>query len=245
MYTYLPDGLPARDAPIVFVMHGTSRTAENYRNVWIEHAGRYRFMVVAPRFDRERWGRGAYTYASVVTREGGTRDRALWSFSVIEHLFDAIKARTGNAAARYRIYGHSEGGQFVHRLVLLLPDARYERAVAANAGWYTMPRFDVAFPYGLKGSPATAASLSKSLARELVILLGERDNDPEHHQLRRTPRALAQGANRVERGEDFFATARARAAELHAPFGWTLEYVPGAGHSNAQMAGAAAALLMQ
>ena len=146
VYTYLPENVAAADAKIVFVMHGTSRNADRYRDTWIPYAEAYGFLVISPLFDREPWGPGGYTYRSVVTGAGELRERRLWSFSVIEHLFDAIRTATGNRSERYYLYGHSEGGQFVHRLVLLLPEARYARAVAANSGWYTMPDPAVDFP---------------------------------------------------------------------------------------------------
>jgi hypothetical protein len=133
----------------------------------------------------------------------------------------------------------------VHRLVLLLPEARYARAVAANPGWYTMPTFDVRFPDGLGGSPATEGSLKNSLRREFVLLLGDRDTDPNHKALRRTPQAMAQGAFRLERGQNFFKEGANRATELNSAFGWRLEVVHGAGHSNGQMSGPAAAVLME
>lgn len=245
VYTYLPKGLESGAARIVFVMHGVSRNADGYRDVWIEHADRYGFLVVAPLFDREQWGRGAYSYSSVVTREGKTQDASLWSYSVIEHLFDAIKEATGNRSPSYFLYGHSEGGQFVQRLALFLPDARYARAVSANPGWYTMPAFDIRFPYGLKGSPATEASLRKSLGRDFVLMLGDRDTDPRHAQLRRTPEAMAQGSNRFERGRSYFKEAGSRATELKSAFGWRLKVVAGAAHENGRMSGPAAAVLME
>jgi pimeloyl-ACP methyl ester carboxylesterase len=245
VYTYLPKGIDAGAATVVFVMHGVSKNASGYRDAWIPHADKHRFMVVAPRFDPENWGRGEYSYASAVSRDGRIQDPPLWSFSVIEHLFDAIKEATGNRSPRYFIYGHSEGGQFVHRLVLLLPEARYVRAVAANPGWYTMPRMDIKFPYGLGGSPATEGSLKKSLGRDFVLLLGDRDIDPNGKTLRRTPQAMAQGAYRFERGQNFFKEAANRATELASAFGWRLELVPGATHSNGQMSGPAAAVLMR
>src|SRR5689334_13412639 len=176
VYTYLPKGLPAQSARIVFVMHGFSKDATGARDIWIEHADRYGLLVIAPLFDREQWGRGGYSYASLFAPGGKVQDASLWSFSVIEHLFDAIKAATGNSSPRYWLYGHSEGGQFVHRLVMLLPEARYARAVGANAGWYMMPALDIRYPYGLAGSPATRDSLAKSLSRDFVILLGELDS---------------------------------------------------------------------
>jgi pimeloyl-ACP methyl ester carboxylesterase len=244
VYTYLPKGIDARAATVVFVMHGVSKNASGYRDAWIPHADQHRFMVLAPRFDAENWGRGAYSYASAVSRDGRIQDPPLWSYSVIEHLFDAIKDATGNQSGSYVIYGHSEGGQFVHRLVLLLPEARYARAVAANPGWYTMPRFDIKFPYGLGGSPATEGSLTQSLGRDFVLLLGDRDTDPNHKDLRSTPQAMAQGAFRFERGQNFFREARNRATELGSSFGWRLEIVHGAAHENTKMSASAAAVLM-
>jgi predicted esterase len=245
VYTYLPKELPARSARIVFVMHGVGKNARGYRDAWIAPADRYGLLVVAPRFDQKQWSGGAYSYSSITAPDGKLRDASLWSFSVIEHLFDAVRAATGNPAERYFIYGHSEGGQFVHRLVLLLPDARYARAIVANAGWYMMPAFDTRYPYGLGNAPVTRESLAKSLGRDVVIMLGELDRDSNHPQLRRTPQAMAQGANRHERGEAFFKEARGRAAELGVPFGWHIQGVPGAGHENSKMSRPAAAALME
>ena len=243
VYTYLPQGLKPSDVPIVFVMHGHSKNAEGYRNTWIKLADKFGFMVVAPLFDSQQWGGGTYSYASVANKTSGLRDESLWSYTVIEHLFDAIKNATGNTRPRYFIYGHSEGGQFVHRLVLLLPNAHYEKAVAANPGWYTMPRFDIKYPYGLKDSPATVKSLKKSLGRKLVLMLGDKDTDPNHKQLRKTVQAMAQGFNRFERGQKFFADAKRQAAELQTSFGWQLEVVHGAAHQNSKMSKAAAEFL--
>lgn len=244
VYTYVPSGLTPQTAPIVFVLHGVGKNARGYRDTWMPHADKHGFMVVAPLFDREQWGRGTYSYASITGRDGKPQDPSLWSFNVIEHLFDAIKAATGNANPRYFIYGHSEGGQFVHRLVLLLPEARYARAVAANPGWYTRPTLTIGYPYGLRGAPVTEATLKKSLDREFVLMLGELDVDPNRSDLRRTPEAMAQGRHRFERGQNFIKEAQARAAELGASLRWRVVHVPDAAHENSKMAGAAAATLM-
>jgi pimeloyl-ACP methyl ester carboxylesterase len=245
VYTYLPEGLKPDTVPIVFVMHGHGDNAKGYRDTWIEYANKYGFMVVAPLFDPQQWPGGEYSYASVVGKDGKHHDASKWSFSVIEHLFDAIKEATGNQSARYFIYGHSEGGQFVHRLVLLLPDARYAVAVAANPGWYTMPSFESKFPYGLGGSGADKESLKKSLGRQFVLMLGDRDTDPNHKELRKTPKAMAEGATRLERGQNFFKEAGERARELDCTFGWQVHIVHGAAHENSKMSGPAAAALME
>jgi len=52
VYTYLPKGLPPGAARIVFVMHGHGKNAQGYRDTWVEHAEKYRFMV--PGFDSHR-----------------------------------------------------------------------------------------------------------------------------------------------------------------------------------------------
>ena len=57
----------------------------------------------------------------------------------------------------YALYGHSAGGQFVHRYVAFADAPRMESAVAANSGWYTMPD-DGAFPYGWGGDIAGLVS---------------------------------------------------------------------------------------
>jgi len=244
IYTYLPKDADASKASIVFVLHGHHRAAREYRDNWSAHADKYGFMVLAPLFDTDQWGEGQYSYASVVGRDGTLRDASLWSYSVVEHIFDAVKAATGNASSRYFLYGFSEGGQFVHRLVLLLPEARYARAVAGTPGWYTMPRFDVRFPYGLGASPATEASLKRTLERDFVLMLGDRDIDRNDPELRKTKQALAQGANRFERGRAFYKEAEDRAAEWKIPLGWRLQVVPGVAHEPARMSAPAAAVLM-
>ena len=129
--------------------------------------------------------------------------------------------------------------------MLFLPDARYARAVAANPGWYTMPRFDIKFPYGLGGSPATEESLKKSLIRELILMLGDQDTDPNHKELRKTPEAMAQGVHHFEHGQNFLKEAGNRATELKCAFGWQVQVVPGAAHENSKMSRVAAATLME
>jgi hypothetical protein len=245
VYTYLPKGLKPADARIVFVMHGHGKNAKGYRDTWITLADKYKFMVIVPLFDPEQWKGSAYSYGSIMSKEGKIQNQSLWSFSVVEHLFDTIKAATGNRSPDYFIYGHSEGGQFVHRFVLFLPNARFAKAVAANPGWYTMPKFDIKFPYGLHGSPATKSSLRKSLGRDFVLLLGDMDIDPNHKDLRKTPQAMAQGKHRFERGKNYMKEAKKRAMELNCNLGWQSQVVPGASHQNSRMSRAAAIVMFE
>lgn len=243
VWYYQPLRLPT-NAPIVFVMHGVKRDADNYRDTWMFAAERFGFLLLCPKFSKRSYPRAAYQLGNLVAGEGEPLPRNEWSFNAIERLFDFVKEKTGNTSERYHIYGHSAGGQFVHRLALFVPEARYATAIAANAGWYTMPTFGSdEFPYGLKGSVSTPEELKRAFGRRLVVLLGEKDTDADDPHLRRSSAANKQGRNRFERGHAFYATARDEAARLGAPLNWTLDTVPEAAHLQQQMMPAAAEAL--
>jgi len=236
----------APDRPVVFVMHGVQRNADEYRDQWHELAMEHDFLLVVPEFsDGDFPESEAYNLGNVFDGEGNRRPESAWSFSSIERIFDEVCNRFGMTAKTYALYGHSAGAQFVHRFLFHVPGARVTRAVAANAGWYTMPDFDVAYPYGLQGSAVTGEMLWKALQLPLTVLLGEEDTDPEHESLRRTPEALAQGLHRFARGQAFYAAAQAAARRTGVPFNWQLATVPGADHDNRLMAPAAVPYLLE
>jgi dienelactone hydrolase len=243
VWYYQPLRLPV-DAPIVFVMHGVKRDADHYRDTWMRAAERMGFVLICPRFARADYPRGAYQLGNLVNDAGEPLPQNTWTFNAIERLFDFVKDATGNASERYYIYGHSAGGQFVHRLALFVPEARYAAAVTANAGWYTMPTFDGdEFPYGLEDSMITPDELKRAFGRRLVVLLGERDTNAGDPHLRRTSAARRQGKNRFERGHAFYATAKTEAARLGVELNWVLHTVPEAAHLQQQMMPAAAVAL--
>lgn len=235
VWHYAPAGLRA-DAPVLIVMHGVGRNGEDYLNDWVPAAEAKRFLLVVPEFSKADFpGEQGYIYGNTVDEAGRARPRAEWSFAMIEPVFDAVRARLGNTSATYRLYGHSAGAQFVQRFLYFIPEARVSRAVAANAGWYMLPDLDTAFPYGLKGTPVTAAARDAALARPLTILLGEADTDAQHRSLRHTPEADAQGPHRFARGQSFFRLARDLATRSTRPFHWSLATAPGVAHSNRDM----------
>ena len=239
-----PVGL-APDRPVVIVMHGTRRNADDYRDQWHELALEHEFLLVVPEFsDRDFPGPEAYNQGNLYDSNGEPRPRALWSFSALEPLFDDIRRRFRMNTDRYSLYGHSAGSQFVHRFLFHVPEARIGMAVTANAGWYMMPDFKVVMPYGLGGSPVTPGMLSAAMALPVTVLLGDRDTDPGHSSLRRTPEAIAQGPHRFARGERFYQMARDWSVEAGTEFNWNLEYVAGADHNNVLMAPAAVRFLL-
>lgn len=240
VYTYRPRQCDSA-CPMVFVLHGKSRDASNYRDHWELAADRYGFLVVAPEFSEKSWpGSAAYNLGDVADNANPEK----WSYSVIEHLFDEMR----DGQKDYRIFGHSAGAQFVHRFMMLRPDNRASVAIVANAGWYAMPewrkdRKAPDWPYSLVGSPAGERELRAALAKRVVVVLGEGDTSTTDKDLRKTEEAMRQGTNRLERGESFFAAATAAARDLGVKFAWELSYVPGTGHEGAKMSRAAADLV--
>lgn len=230
-----------KSKPVLFVMHGMQRNGESYRQAWIASAREHQALLLVPEFASQHYSSTAYNRGGVSLKV----DESKWTFALIENLFDHVRAATGLERTNYLIYGHSAGGQFVHRFVQFVPHARFERAVAANPGYYTMPDFAKDYPYGFKQSPMTDERLRRAFSRPLTILLGDRDTDPNASDLNRSAGAMEQGQHRFERGQNFHAKARKLAAERAMPFQWRMQVVPGVGHSNAGMAAAAAKILFQ
>lgn len=232
------------ESPILFVMHGVKRNAEEYRDNWKSAAERYGFLLLCPEFPADRYPLRAYQLGGLVDDSGNWLPEEKRTFGVIENLFDFVREETCNTTGRYYLYGHSAGGQFVHRLVLFNSQARFAAAVAANTGWYTMPTFEGRkFPYSLKGSGATGSEQRRALGRRLVVLLGERDVEADDPSLRRSKAAIEQGETRLERGHVFYATARDEASRLGIESNWTLRTVPGAAHHDPHMMPVAARTL--
>jgi len=231
--------------PIVFVMHGVGRDADRYLAEWAPLALSHGFILVVPEFKQADFpGSRGYNAGFLREEDGRPRPSACWSFAALEPLFDEMKVRTGTQVPTYALYGHSAGGQFVHRYVMLVPEARLSRAIAANAGWYSMPDLETAYPYGLAGAAVDEAGLRRALGKPFIILLGTADTDENAENLRRTPEANAQGPHRYARGLSFHRSGNAAAERLGAPFGWQVVEVPGVGHKNSEMAAAAAPLLI-
>jgi len=246
VWTFIPEGcLP--ECPVQFVFHGVERNGEEYLNSWIGFAKAGHFIVVVPEFSHKQYPQGSDYSLGRVRDE---REPEKWTFAVPDHLFEFLKARLQLHAQAYRAFGHSAGGQFVHRWLLFRPDNHASIIIAANPGWYTMPEWDPAktqfrFPYNLIGAPIGQQQLQKALSRRFTLMLGARDTDPQHKYLKRSQGASAQGSQRLERGQAFFAAAKNAAQRLGIPFIWDLVIVPGAGHDNAVMAKAAVEYMNQ
>jgi hypothetical protein len=220
---------------IVFVKHGIYRDGDRYRDEWRDLSEKHNLIIVVPTFGSKDFSTtGSYNLGNIIDDEGRKIPQSRWSFSAIEPLFDEIVCRVAGSQRGYALYGHSAGGQFVHRYVAFADAPRMEAAVTANSGWYTMPN-DEAFPYGWGGDAAGLVDPEQALQRPLTILLGTEDVDRSDPNLRITEQADKQGLTRFARGHSFLAAARKRAGST-LQLGWQIVYAPGVGHDNGKMA---------
>ena len=165
---------PAQIAPsmrIVFLMHGDSRTGRQVCDIGEQYAREHGFVLLAPEFSQKHYpGRWMYDFGNMMDSAAKLRPEREWIFLAIEHLFDFVREHAGLKSPTYDIVGHSSGGQFVHRLVLFAPEARFRRAVASTPGRYALPVRSVDFPYGLRGTAVDSAVLARGFGRDLVLL---------------------------------------------------------------------------
>ncbi len=226
---------------IVMVMPGGGRNGDTYRDTWIEKSEQYGVLVLSPSFDEAQFPSFIpYNLAGLIDASADPRtlkkvqlnpDSQSWLFAHIEAIFDAAVKRFGSTQQHYDLFGHSAGGQIVHRMALFAPTMRVHRALAANSGWYTMPETETAFPYGLKNAGLADGHLRTAFARPLTIFLGALDNASERRgHLRRTPETVAQGPHRLARGQSFYAAGQKLSDEMGTALNWSLHVVPGVGH---------------
>ena len=99
--------------------------------------------------------------------------REVWAFTAIERMYSAIKTAAHLNTSGFSIFGHSAGAQFVHRHLAFIGAGgnalRVIRAVAANAGFYTEPTFEIPFPFGFGG---TESVLSEEDLRNYLQVIG-------------------------------------------------------------------------
>jgi hypothetical protein len=241
VWYYYPPSLTPESCKVVFAMHGSGRNAEGAIARWLPYADAKGILVIAPEFSREHYPKARhYNRGNVRDENGEMHSPADWTFSTIEEIFDRVRQEIPEAPRHYSIQGHSAGGQFVHRMVLLASDYRIETAVAANPGWYLLPDENYRYPCGIANFSQQEIDLSAAYASKLVITLGTDDDDPDAPLLNHGACAEMQGTNRYDRGRFFYNFASEDALKRDLPFDWQLVEVPGVGHDADAMVEAGA-----
>ncbi len=235
VYYHVP-GSVSSDSPVLIVVPGARRNAEEYLEHWISLAEENNFVVAAIGADADRFPTEYdYNAGGVLTSNGQLRPENEWLFSTVDPIFLALKQRLGLNQERYSLYGHSAGGGFVHRFMLFKPNALVNRAVAANPAFVTLPNRDHRYPYGLAGTAASDDQMNRWLAAPLTILLGDQDLGPRTKPLSNSEDARKQGPNVFSRGQFLYRKAQALAKQKDTPFAWKLHVVETVGHDSSLM----------
>ena len=243
VWTWCPeDASPT--TPILFVMHGTLRNGQTYRDNWVAHAEAKHVLLIVPEFSRANYPGITYNDGNMYDASGQLNDPSRWVYGTVEHLFDSVRQATGNRSATYSLYGHSAGGaggaavRAVHAPRPVRPGDRGQPGLVHAA------RSGQAVPRGGSATRRRATTCcAGSWGRDVFVMLGERDTRTDEADLPRGKPAMAEGPHRFARGQFFFRDLQAAAARLNVPLAWQLRTVPMAGHSDVQMSTAAADVL--
>jgi poly(3-hydroxybutyrate) depolymerase len=237
------------DTPVLFVHHGINRNGYDYRDYWLPLVDETGVLVIAPEFSKKSFpGSRWYNFGNLRDEASEAQPRAQCTYAIVGRLFEALRAAGVTRQAGYGLFGHSAGGQYVHRLLSLGFRDRVIAAVTANAGTYAMPDLAIDFPYGLGTTGAGKDSVDEEALRALLhfpltVMAGTADIDNTSANFPKEPQAMAQGSTRVERAHCYVANARDAAARLGIQCAWTIFDVPGVDHDGARMSAAAAPVL--
>ncbi len=253
-----------QSSKILMVIPGAGRNADDYRDSWVEASEKYNLLIVSPSYPEQEYNYGDYHLGGVVkdlnlskgvsfkkgTNQVHIDENVLefnvndneedWIFSDFDRIFNIIKKATKSNQRKYDMFGHSAGGQILHRSVLLYPNLKADRILASNAGTYTFPDYKTNFPFGMKNVGVEQKRLKKSFKKKLILFLGELDNDSETRgRMLRSETADKQGTNRLQRGKNFYTFSEKILKDLRMKFNWKLEIIPNVGHNQKKMAKAA------
>ncbi len=229
VYTYRPKG--CTDPALLFVFHGVGRNALTYRNSARELADQRCMIVFAPLFDKERFPTWRYQRGGIV-QDKSLLPRERWTVSIVSDLIAWARQEERRPTAPYYLFGHSAGAQFLSRVAAFHPPSNASRIVIANPSTYVLPSTNEPAPYGLGGVYDQAEAerqLRAYLQLPITIYLGKDDTDDEN--LSKTPSAMQQGANRLERGQFTFDLAKSIAKAKGWEFRWRMITAPDVGHT--------------
>jgi len=260
------------NSPILLVLPGAGRNADDYRDSWIKSSEKYNALILSPSYKEKDYdfagyhlggivknlkflkapGKKKYNNRTVLTLEDGdirydtNYDSDSFIFKDLDRIFDHAVASLGTKQSQYDIFGHSAGGQIAHRLAVFNPNSKVNRILASNSGSYTVPSFDAKLPFGTQDALLSKSHLTAAFEEKLVLFIGEKDNAfGTGGILLHSPAVNFQGLHRLSRAQYFYKTSKDMATELDAKFNWQLEIIPNIGHNYRLMGQAAATYLYE
>lgn len=241
VHYFIPIG-DVSQMPFQIVFHGADRNGKDYLAGWAQKAREYGVIIIAPEFSTSEFNTTQYNEGNFVV-SGNINAPEKTTFALIDQIFEFVKAEFSLNNDRYNIYGHSAGAQFVHRYLQFYDTPKLDKAISANAGWYTFPDESFNFPYGINGLFQDPQLIrEKYYQKNLIVFLGTADTLIDNN-LRVTSQANRQGRHRRERGETFYNDNLSQANAAGQNFNWKLEYAEGVGHDHRAMSSIAADIL--
>jgi hypothetical protein len=256
------------DSKILIVVPGSGRNGDSYRDAWIEASEKYRVLILSPMYKEKGYDYNAYHMGNLIHNsnieqsikydENSNKvflDEEKFSFEInsnsnewiyndFDRIFDTVVENLGSSQTEYDLFGHSAGGQILHRFVIFQATSKANRILASNSGSYTLPDFHIELPFGLKNTVLTKENIEASFKKNLVLFIGELDNENEQGGLiLRSLSVDKQGTHRLERGIYFFNESKKIALGFNSEFNWSLEIIPNMGHDYKRMSKAAADFL--
>ncbi|KGJ90514.1 alpha/beta hydrolase [Thalassotalea sp. ND16A] len=259
-------------SPILMVIPGAGRNADDYRDSWVASSEKYNALILSPSYKEEDYNFAAYHLGGIVKNmkflkeprmekynkrmvfkiedEDISFDRNYHSDSFIfkdmDRIFDHAVMALATPQKQYDIFGHSAGGQIAHRLAVFNPNSKVNRILAANSGSYTVPSFAQKLPFGTQDALLSKSHFEKAFAEKLVLFIGEKDNENETGgMLLHSPAVNKQGLHRLARAQYFYKNSKIMASTLELKFNWQLKIIPNIGHNYRLMGQAAATYLYE
>lgn len=190
---------------VLVAVHGISRNAAEIAMRFAAHPGFAQMTIIAPLFSKERFGQ----YQQLEARKPGqTRADA-----ALIRLLDDLAPELQSPTDRIRLFGFSGGAQMAHRFAMLHPQ-RVARLCVVSAGWYCLPRSDLAWPYGIGDTQGAALVGPEFLDIPTTVIVGNRDTRVDASVRQDAPILEHQGKNRLRRARCYVRAVNAYAESL-------------------------------
>lgn len=269
IYYHKPNNYQA-DSRVLFVIPGAGRNGDSYRDAWIEESEKYGVLILSPMYPEETYefedyhlgglaqelnlaNSISYVENSNIAKLDESQfslslneDSETWLFNDFDRIFDLSMRAMNASQTTYDLFGHSAGGQILHRMAIFQTASKADRILAANSGFYTLTDTSFTFPFGTKNMHQDKQFLASAFQKKLVLFLGELDNaDETGGTLLRSESVDKQGLHRLARGKFFFNHAKDIALQGDLTFNWELKIIPQVGHNHREMGDAAGKFLYE
>ena len=230
---------------VLFIVHGGARDSEKYLDIWKKFTEHKNIILVAPEFKRADYE--DYEYLNI------SDDYGVLNKNLNEHLYNSLsiffsffKSKYNLEIDTYKLYGHSGGAQFAHRLLLFSDYDNVSSAVIADAGSYTFLNNEN-YPYGLKESNHLSdKKIKRYLSQRVTFLIGNQDIKKFESSKKNNIQGKAmQGNNRLEVGINYFNNLITVSERQKIPLRWKFQIAKGVAHDNEEMSHLASEILLK